>query len=286
MIRSPERTTEAHGASRRRGWMRSLKDADVTSLSVQELLPQMANLRAHWLAWGGSMSVDEDLVVYRSGLQHRLLNGVLRLRGRSVPEVASDAERQLAGVPWRWWIGPDSDTGVAEALRDRGYHRNGAMPVMAVRLDQLPEPSLSAPAGLVIEHVDGPEGIADYVDGYASSFGVGAGLRDAVVAAESGLRTDLGRLIRLVGRIDGRPVATSAVLISNGIAGLYWIGTDPSLRARGIGTALTAAAMQVARSEQALVCTLQASDMGAPVYRRLGFTQVSEVELYSPPAGL
>src|SRR5689334_16180666 len=161
---------------------------------MHDISLHMANLRAHWLAWGGSDSIQEDLVVYRSGLQHRLLNGVLRLSGRSVSEAAADAERQLANVPWRWWVGPDSDVGVAEALQKRGYSRNGSMPIMAVRLDQLPEPPL--PAGLIIERVDGPDGVTDYVDAYASSFGVGPTLRNLVVDAESRLRTDLGRLVR------------------------------------------------------------------------------------------
>ncbi|MFE5039354.1 GNAT family N-acetyltransferase [Streptomyces sp. NPDC056683] len=132
----------------------------------------------------------------------------------------------------------------------------------------------------------GPDGVTDYVDAYASSFGVGRTLQTLVIDAESNLRTDLGRLIRLVGRIDGRAVATSAVLLSNGVAGVYWVGTHPTCRGRGIGAALTAAAMVIGRRHGALVCTLQASDLGAPVYQRLGFTQVSEVVLYSPPSGL
>jgi ribosomal protein S18 acetylase RimI-like enzyme len=198
-----------------------------------------------------------------------------------VPEVAAEVEDRLSGLDWRWWVGPDSDSGVAEALQARGYSRTGSMPIMAVRLGQLPEPAL--PAGLVVERVEQAADVADYVDAYASSFGVGPEIRDAVVKAESGLRTDLGRLIRLVGRVDGRPVATSAVVISDGVAGLYWIATDPEYRGRGIGAALTAEAMAVGRQYGASVCTLQASGLGEPVYRRLGFTPVGEIELYSPP---
>ncbi|MFH8533904.1 GNAT family N-acetyltransferase [Streptomyces tendae] len=249
--------------------------------SLHELAPQSANLRAHWLAWGGAGGPDAGTVLYRSGLPHGLLNGVLSVRGRPVEEAAAEAEQRLSGVPWRWWIGPDSDPGVADALAGRGYARIGSMPVMAARLDEVPEPPL--PPGLTVERVNTPESLADYVDGYASSFGIGTDMRDAVVAAEAGLRTDLGRLVRLVGRVDGRAVATSAVLVGNGVAGLYWIGTDPAHRRRGIGTALTAAAMAVGREEGMSVCTLQASSQGEPVYRRLGFVPVSEVVLYSPP---
>lgn len=242
----------------------------------------MANLRAHWLAWGSSSGLDADHAVYRSGLPHRLLNGVLRVRGCAVEDAAAEAEKQLSGVPWRWWIGPDSDPGVAHALEGRGYARVGSMPIMAAGLDKVPEPPL--PAGLTVERVGTSERLADYVDAYASSFGIGPDLRDAVIDAEAGLRTDLGRLIRLVGRVDGRAVATSAVLVSNGVAGLYWIGTDPAYRERGIGAALTAAAMEIGREHGMSVCTLQASSQGEPVYTRLGFVGVGEVVLYSPPS--
>src|SRR3954453_1605897 len=108
-------------------------DSDVTSL--RDVIPQMANLRAHWLAWGGSGAIQEDVVVSRRGPRHGLLKGVLRVRGRRVPEAAAEVEKQLADVPWRWWVGPDSDAGVAEALLERGYSRDGSMPVMAAPLD-------------------------------------------------------------------------------------------------------------------------------------------------------
>ncbi|MEV6010797.1 GNAT family N-acetyltransferase [Streptomyces sp. NPDC051976] len=250
--------------------------------SLHDLDPQMANLRAHWFAWGGSHGLDAELALYRSGLPHRLLNGVLRLVERPVDEAAVDAETRLSGLPWHWWIGPDSHAGTAQALEARGYRRAGSMPVMATSLDAVPAPP--HPAGLTIEHVNTRERVVDYVDAYATSFGIGPDLRDAVIETETGLPTDLGQLVRLVGRIDGRPVATSAVLISDGVAGLYWIATDPAHRGRGVGAALTAAAMRIGRDHGMAVCTLQASSQGQPVYTRLGFERVSEVVLYSPPA--
>lgn len=259
-----------------------MKSAEPVATSIHELLPQMANLRAHWLAWGSSTGLDTDHVLYRSGLPHRLLNGVLRVRECPVEDAAAEAEKQLSGLPWRWWIGPDSDPGAAHVLEGRGYARVGSMPIMATRLDKVPESPLLA--GLTVERVDTSECLADYVDAYASSFGIGPDLRDAVIDAEAGLGTDLGLLVRLVGRFDGRAVATSAVLISNGVAGLYWIATDPAYRERGIGAALTAAAMEIGREHGMSVCTLQASSQGLPVYSRLGFVRVSEVVLYSPPS--
>jgi GNAT superfamily N-acetyltransferase len=250
--------------------------------SIHDVAAQAANLRAHWVAWGGTRDPDDALVLYRSGLAHGLLNGVLRLRGRPFDEAAVEAERRLAGVPWRWWVGPDSDAGVARGLAERGYQRRGGMPVMATRLDRIPDPP--RPDGLTIDRVDAPAGVPEYVEAYASSFGVTPELFDATVDVERRLRTDVGTLTRLVGRIDGRAVATAAVLVSADVAGLYWIGTEPAHRSRGIAAALTAAAMAVGRDSGTSVCTLQASSLGEPVYRRLGFTPVSEIAIFTPPA--
>jgi ribosomal protein S18 acetylase RimI-like enzyme len=249
--------------------------------SLDDLAPQLANLRAHWLAWGdGSYPMDGDLALYRSGLPARLLNGVLTVRGRPLDEAVTEAEKVLAGLNWRWWVGPDSDPGTAEGLTERGYLPLGRMPIMSARLDRIPRPAV--PAGLTIEQVtDGPS-IEDYVNAYCAGFDFDDDMRAGLIAAESSLRTDLGTLIRLVGRVDGRPVSTSAVVLSDGLAGFYWICTVPEHRGQGIGAALTAAAMAVAGDHGAVVGTLQASSMGEPVYRRLGFTTVGEITGYRP----
>ncbi|GIJ45448.1 acetyltransferase [Virgisporangium aliadipatigenens] len=248
------------------------------TLSVHDLAPQTANLRAHWVAWGGAPDPDDALVYYRSGLQHPMLNGVLRLRDRPLDEAATEVERRLAGLPWRWWVGPDSDPGVAAGLAARGYVRRGAVPIMAMGLDRIPEPPL--PDGLTIARSDA----AEYVGAYAGPFGVPPELLEATVDAERRLRTDLGTLIRLVGRVDGRAVAAAAVLLTGEVAGLYWIATDAAHRQKGIAAALTAAAMAAGREHGGSICTLQASSLGEPVYRRLGFATVAEIQAFTLPA--
>lgn len=70
---------------------------------------------------------------------------------------------------------------------------------------------------------------------------------------------------------DDAPVAAATVLFSHGIAGIYWVGTVERARGRGFGEAVTRSVTNLAFDLGARVCTLQASPMGAPVYRRMGY---------------
>ena len=74
-----------------------------------------------------------------------------------------------------------------------------------------------------------------------------------------------------VGRIDGEPVGVSMMFLSSGVAGLYQVEVLPEHRRRGIGTALTLAPMEDARQQGYRIAVLQASAMGEPVYRKIGF---------------
>ncbi|GAC1486700.1 MAG: hypothetical protein NVS1B1_02000 [Candidatus Limnocylindrales bacterium] len=84
-----------------------------------------------------------------------------------------------------------------------------------------------------------------------------------------------------VGTLDGRPVATACGAVSDGHVGVYAVGTVPDARRRGYGQVMTAAACG-ARTD--LPAMLQASPMGLPVYRRMGFTEVGSVERWRRPA--
>ena len=62
--------------------------------------------------------------------------------------------------------------------------------------------------------------------------------------------------------------------------GVYMVATLPEERGKGYGVALTAAAIEAAPH---LPAVLQASDMGQPVYRRLGFQDISSYALWYKP---
>jgi GNAT superfamily N-acetyltransferase len=88
-----------------------------------------------------------------------------------------------------------------------------------------------------------------------------------------------------VGRLGGRPVATATLLLAAGVAGVYFVLTVPAARRRGIGTAITLAALREARDLGYRTGVLGASGLGLPVYRRLGFEEYCRIAVYEwhPP---
>ncbi|PRX50092.1 acetyltransferase (GNAT) family protein [Prauserella shujinwangii] len=242
-------------------------------------MPQLANSRAYWLGWGSTDPVDADLPLYRSDLPHPLLNGVLRLRRRRLDDAVAEARRRLNGTRWLWWVGADSDPGVAEGLLSLGATEVQTMPVLAVRLDRTWE--ATGPAGLVIEPVEDTRGIAEFVEAYSSPMGVPDTAVVATIEREVNRTRRNDEIIRFVGRLDGRVVGTAATSISNRVAGVYVVTTGSGHRRRGIGTALTAAALRAGRERGLSVATLQASRDGEPVYLRMGFQPVTRYRLFS-----
>ncbi len=76
---------------------------------------------------------------------------------------------------------------------------------------------------------------------------------------------------------NGRPVGHALVNVTTGrlgVAGIYDMGVAERERRRGIGRALTAAALQLAGSHGCATATLNATAEGELLYRELGFRSV------------
>ncbi|HEY7948999.1 MAG TPA: GNAT family N-acetyltransferase [Acidimicrobiales bacterium] len=78
-------------------------------------------------------------------------------------------------------------------------------------------------------------------------------------------------VIAVVAYADDTPVAAAMSLLSHGIAGLYWVGTVQEARRSGLGRAVTAAVTNASFDHGAAAVTLQASVMGEPIYRAMGY---------------
>jgi ribosomal protein S18 acetylase RimI-like enzyme len=242
--------------------------------SIHDLEPQLANLRSYWLGWGSPDHVDDDMPVFRTDLPHPLLNGVLRVRGLSVEDALTEAQRRLAGTPSLWRVGPDSDPGLVEQLVAHGGQVRSTLPVMAVDLTRVA--AVEVPGLRITRVVDRPA-TTEYVEAYSDVFSVPTEALSAFVDAEVGYDTAHSEVERFAGSLDGQVVGTAQLSISHGVAGIYWVGVAKPCRGRGIGAALTVAALLAGRERGLRIGTLQASSMGEPVYRGIGFETVGHL---------
>jgi GNAT superfamily N-acetyltransferase len=87
-----------------------------------------------------------------------------------------------------------------------------------------------------------------------------------------------------VARLHGRAVSSSLAIEIDGSVGVFGVATLPDARGRGVGTAITAAAVDWAR-DRANLAWLQASEDGRRVYERMGFEVVSDWDVWVLPPG-
>jgi GNAT superfamily N-acetyltransferase len=170
------------------------------------------------------------------------------------------------------------DAHVAEAAARLGLERD-TWDERAMALAPIPDATPPLPAGLRIDRAD-VAGIEAWYAAQAAALEIAAGRAFAADLVPASIAADPG--VQLHGGVfEGVPVATSIAIRSEHAVGVYGVGTATSARRRGIGTALTWAAVAAGRAWGSAVAVLQASEMGEPVYRAMGFVEVSRYVTYA-----
>ncbi|MEI2774763.1 MAG: GNAT family N-acetyltransferase [Tetrasphaera sp.] len=86
----------------------------------------------------------------------------------------------------------------------------------------------------------------------------------------------------VVASVADEPVGIGCLFLGQGTAGIYDIVTREPLRRRGIGGAVFAHLLTLARESGSVTGVLQASPDGQGIYARAGFVTVGEVHTYEP----
>jgi GNAT superfamily N-acetyltransferase len=188
-----------------------------------------------------------------------------------------------------WWYVPDHrPRDLRDRLERRSFHLRDDTTGMAMDLAELPD-AVPAPDGVDVVEVDDPEAIARYVDVIIRSMAIDHPTvpADAAVVRADHIRSRLGEdplSRRFVALLDGEPVATSRLSMAGGVAGLYTMVTLPHAQRRGIGFAMAHRAMAAGRDAGMRLGALQATAMGYPIYRKLGFVEILRCHMLVRPA--
>lgn len=254
----------------------------------------VAALEANWcdyirlfgLASQVEIRDDDELLWWITGIPEGSFNGVHRatLRDDTADARIAEAEAHFSarGAPLGWLTGPLSrPADLVERLTARGYRHAIRIPGMAADLAALPEQT-ATPPGLAIVTV------ADLatLELWSQAEALGFEASEEVVAGLGPIRDAVGvapglPIRRYLGLLDGQPVATASLMAAAGVGGIYDVSTAPAARGRGVGTAITHAAMRDARAIGYQFATLQSSPMGMRMYRRLGFQECGAFDVYA-----
>jgi ribosomal protein S18 acetylase RimI-like enzyme len=232
--------------------------------------------------WSGGRIVEERGVVLVSGP-----SPYLRVAIRSDPSVGAADLIARAGD----FFGAEStgfivlvrrpdDADTERAALAAGFRAGWTERAMAI--ERPPSPG-SLPEGVEVRVVADAAGVAAYgrVVALAND---DPGERERAPLLFHDETIIAPHIAAFVAYAGAEPVACAMTLVSHRIAGVYYVATVEHARRRGLGDALTRMAARAGFELGAHAAWLGASDMGAGLYRRIGFADLGStvVEMESP----
>jgi GNAT superfamily N-acetyltransferase len=169
------------------------------------------------------------------------------------------------GTPWSIVVRGTPGEELAAAARRQGLDEERRVDFQLIGLSPPPEVP-PAPAGVVLRTVDGSEA-TDYNELLAAGFGAPAAVFAPVTTAAL---LDRAEITTVVAEMAGEPCGTALTIVIGGCAVLVNVATLPAARSRGVGRAVTVAALRHAAAAGAEVACLHPSADGAALYASLG----------------
>ena len=226
---------------------------------------------------GGVVHDEPGLMLYAGGHPLPVLtNGAMRTArslepGEAIARAHAFFAAQGRGFTWLVRAGADAD--LEDAVVAAGARPFGDAPGMVIEhrlADAVPPP------GIELRRVATAAGVADFASVNGVAYATYGMPEEVAPAALGPPEVTIAPHIRsFVAYKDGRPLSAAMVILSHGVAGVYWVGTRPEARGMGLAELCTRAATNAGFDLGGRLVTLQASVMGEPIYRRMGYVEVT-----------
>jgi ribosomal protein S18 acetylase RimI-like enzyme len=216
---------------------------------------------------GGRLEESEEMLWFSTGLPSPMFNGVARTQ-------VLTASPALFDRPFFWWTGPQSSPpDLDDRLATAGLQESGRdWPGMAMALEDIDEEQ-AAPPGVEIEPARTEAGLELWGRIYCAAHDLPPWSADSWIEAARRLGFRDLPWEHWTALFDGEPAGVGLSHTGGGVVGLYGIGTLPSARRRGVGSALTLVPMLAARDDGFGAAILHATPDGVRLYPRLGFRE-------------
>ncbi len=233
----------------------------------------------------GTLLEENGLLLHAGGHPCPVIvNGAKRIHDALPAEeilAQADAYFGARGHGYTINIRLHADQDLEEAVMKAGFSLALELPVM-VADHRLPEPAeANCPE---IEQVATERHRQDFIQVVSESFEVHpamAGMVQSVFGEPQSLLAP--HIAAFVAYQQGEPVSAAMAMVSYGVAFVGWVSTRPAYRGRGFGEAVTREATNAGFDLGARIASLQASPLGEPLYRRLGYTEITRYREYMPP---
>jgi hypothetical protein len=226
---------------------------------------------------GGIVHEEKGLVFYVPGHCFPVgFTGVMRT-DRAIP-AAEVLERTRAffgprGHGYTFCVMQHRDGDIAALLEAEGIGKMGDNPGMALDA-KLPDQPL--PSGITIERVKGTEAAREFADVSGTAYATyGLPPKIALRQFADPAYFDQPHIAAFLARVGGAAAAAAMVMVTHGVAGVYWVGTTPEVRGRGLAAACTRVAGNAGFDMGATAAVLQASVMGEPIYLKMGYREIT-----------
>jgi ribosomal protein S18 acetylase RimI-like enzyme len=183
------------------------------------------------------------------------------------------------GYGYGLWTRAHADAALEAVLPAAGFVPMITLPVMV--LEARPA-ARSVPSGVEIRPVVDVVGVEDFRVADRAGF---ASDDEDRAAVESAFRDPASLLdpavAGFVAYVDGVPAAAAMSFTALGVTRLGWVGTVPAFRRRGLGDAVTRAAALAGFDRGATLAALESSPMAVPLYRSMGFREITTYRVWS-----
>lgn len=226
---------------------------------------------------GGEVHDRDGVLCYASAHPFPALqDGVMRTHGHVAAESVLALARDFFGRRERGFsvlVRAHLDADLRAAAAAAGMHELGNAPGMVLdhRLaDAKP------PAGVTLRHIETKDDLAAFGELMGIAYESLGMPREVAPRQFTRLETVFApHIVTFLARLDGKAAAGAMTIVTHGVAGIYWVGTHPEARGRGLAELCTRAAGNAGFDLGARIAALQASPMGEPVYRRMGYFELT-----------